>query len=491
MSRKSQSPYQSGRVFFREEDFYDMVYNDEYISAVYTPESVEPAWRKYQRHLAIYGTSVVQPYGSYSPVDKIAVSWDIQNRFVSQIPDVFVVLGTANKEGYSIGGKFFTHIMEQASLDGYDWKSGDTPSFEFGFANDQYGCYLDYSGSDTVVKVVSLDWNEGETYFTTTEVNSITVSGYTSVVLQGSSPSGVYAQGRANGTYYIIDITPSGINVIGQMSFNGTGLGRAGGLSVQVYSYVSGSPRVWGVRAIVIDEAAGTANIVDIKASELTTSNVYPSVWWYCKGGEWFIYVLQRWGTSGSSAFYQKLLLYKTTDFNTITQVTLPDYIDIPIVQPDSSNGRVLSSNFQYIRAVLNNYDGESPPEVEGVLRTGQEESGIWVYDMPMGPVMRNQDVHEVINGIPTATPSIQSQNMLMEISNSDNGRTVGSTTYYGRDYFLIYIDNMEFQDSEENYAMLLPTKDSVIWGGDTLYYEKLNNNPITEEDYIFQQGGT
>lgn len=472
MGRQRLRQRQSARLYYKDHDHRDMILNDEYLNGVYTPDHpYEVSWRKYKK------LSLLLSSNEYY-LQQISI--DVANKFVS--------FSRANwYSNFQAFGSNYIMYGGYLSKNGYDYKYVQdyvSQSGTYRYAR-RYGFdyTLNSSSRKITVKVVDFDWNTGqqyagEEYIRTIEKTFDTWRG--NLTPCGEAEDGLFFYWqwteRASTTY---PYTYHHYFELYHVNNSGFSLSFADDwIDSSAQQFVKAVPRLvychdgvhcgvnsyrtndnWGVRLWVSNDAV-TWTTVDLIPSAPPTSGLAMTVIPVYRGGTWYFYVERNWNYRQ----YYKWELYTSTDLDTFTQVSLPDYIDIPVLgYEDGIHGDIDDADNMTVRIKLNTYDGTIPTDDEDTI-----VMNLWQNVAGSGTVeAQNFSINDGHINIDPPTEYVCGTG-----GTYDSWNDTGYIVAY-------YIDNMELQSSLGNFAF-------IHTGNETSAESQENHEYISPTDYIF-----
>lgn len=470
MANRTRYPQrQSARIYFKEYDHRDIIVNDNYHGAVYIEDQIEPAWRKYKPRLIPFGMDAFDEWWH-----NIMYTFDVKNKFFSLLQED---LGDDYIEPVSTGDDWDIYYVGDLANTGCITKNGhdykwieDVGSYMVG--SQKYGSdstvsiYADIYTRKVTMNWAFLDYREGEKYAAivddeTTRNFNIDTDHLNSYSWCGRSTNGCFL--------YYTTSSQSG-NLITTHEYLSLSENKSASLQLiwqhtttydpyGSYTIPDRNMRIWkcgthyvAQRRWTDDRGFSTLAVMVSSDGNLTSWNTIQLV---MQGGSYLgiAQVLYRngtvyaYGTTANGVW----TLWTSSDFSTWTQVSLPDYVDIPYCDDaDISTGRhgaVTNSDYKGIRLVLNR-NATLPALPTGYFRQNFTQ---------FPPRYGSENYFEVING--EITGDLESEDLII-------------ADWFG-EKTLIYIDNMTFQTSAENMAYKLATE----WDG---------ADPIASGDYIW-----
>ena len=459
---------QSARIYFEEHDHRDIIMKDNYHGAVYIGEQIEPAWRRYKPRLIPFGMDAFEEL-----YHDIMYSFDVTNKFFSLLQEDFgddyiePVTASNDRNCYYLGNLANTGCITK---NGHDYKWIDesglymSPSQKYGsdravFVNANIStrvvtmrwAYLDYRQGEKFARVVD-DSTERTFNIDTDHINATAWCGrstngcffyYTTSSQSGSTTT-------IKEYLSLSENKSASLQLIWQHTTTYETYGT--------YTRPVNSMRIWkcgthyvAQRRWVNNQGIYTLAVMVSSDSDLTTWTTTQLV---ASGGAYLgiAQVLYRngtvyaYGTTANGVW----TLWTSSDFATWTQVSLPDYIDIPYCKDADINtgrhGAVATPNYNGIRLVLNR-TATLPSLPSGYISQNFTQ---------FPPRYGDENYFEVINGV--VTGDLSSEDLVF-------------ADFFG-EKTLIYIDNMTFQTSINNMAYQLATS----WDG---------ADPIASGDYV------
>lgn len=460
---------QSARIYFEERDHRDIIVNDNYHGAVYIGEQIEPAWRRYKPRLIPFGMDAFEEL-----YHDIMYSFDVTNKFFSLLQedwgdDYIEPVSTSNDWGcYYVGNIANTGCITK---NGHDYKSINS-SGSYMSPTQKYGSDRTVSVSANIsTRVVTLNWayldySQGNKFANivddaTTRTFDIDTDHLNANSWCGRSTNGCFfyytTSSQTSTTTTINEWLSLSENKSASLQLiwqNTTTYDRYG-----TYTRPINSMRIWKCGTHYVAQRRWTDNNGFITLAVMVSSDSDLTTWTttqlVLQGGSYLgiSQVLYRngtvyaYGTTANGVW----TLWTSSDFTTWTQVTLPDYVDIPYCNDADINtgrhGAVVTPTYQGIRLVLNR-NATLP-----VLPNNYFSQNFTQFPPRYG----EENYFEVING--TITGDLNSEDLVF-------------ADWFG-EKTLIYIDNMTFQTSNGNMAYQLGT----YWDG---------ADPIASGDYVF-----
>lgn len=151
----------------------------------------------------------------------------------------------------------------------------------------------------------------------------------------------------------------------GHFTNNREGILYHGGLYMTVYSYrTSDSPAHQGVYVYYTDTGSDWQE-AELIADQLSTSTLAYETRIRFRNGYWYVFVKEMHGN------YYKWRLFKSEDFTSVTEVTVPDYMDIPFLTEDGGHGSCIDvGDYDTLEIIFNNYDSTLPTPTSNVYQT-------------------------------------------------------------------------------------------------------------------------
>lgn len=467
MGRQRLRQRQSGRIYFQGYDHREIVADGEYYNGIYLNQDVEPKWRKYKKQTLFYHDT----YGVYSTFG-VTFSVDTKNKFISR-----------SREGENMATMLGDYVggYQYVSKNGYDFKYCDWNISDYEISIDEYHrwcgnypCGIYSTGRRHVVGWAVIDYKEGtrtgEIKDGGKKVLETTDSAYMNIAGDASDGCFAYWQFRNSSGYHfeLYHVNSSGFNLVYTDDWTGTAnrvvpkdIYYHGGQYIASAPYrTSSSPYMQGVRLWTSNDG-NTWTQYDLIPSEPATSTRVMGCLPIYRNGTWYLYV-ERY--VGSSAYYWEL--YTTTDLSTFTQVSLPDYLDVPMLDyEDGIHGDIaLYNGLHYVRLILNNYTGTIPPSDD-----------VYVVDNPFANMGINEGYWDIQDGeVADGHIRRDCQNLFVK-----GWVTPYNSSTHQSEMILWYIDNMTFQSSSGNFAMYPVINGEILDNESTHEY-------VADDDYVW-----
>ncbi len=475
MGRIRRSQRQSARVYYEGHDHREIILNGEYINAVYVPSEhtymdKDVAWRKYKK-LTLYG------FAQYD--DRQFVSVDVFNKFISFSPP-----DSAGSEGAYLLGSDFVVWGGYLSKNGYDFKyidSEGSPSASFGeyrYAK-QYPVEYMYDSSTLIhtIRYTGYQWRSGEQYAQVIPIGTKTMTDSerkSNLRPCGEARDGLFANRTWTervGTQYpytyhhyieVYHINSNGFNLVYSDDYISTERGISRLYPDRILSHGN---QYCGVTSWRNNDSQGVRLWISEDGNNWQYYDLFNETPWALRptqvtvvyrANKWYFYVQMLLSSQW------KWILYTATDLTdrrTYQQVALPDYIDIPMLGYDNGiHGDIDDCDGEYVRIIINNYDGTIPAE-----------QGDTTY---MG-----------LNAGYFTMPSYDYR--FFSINDGHMNYDPPNTFMYGYDtdvfedfYVSYYVDNMTFQPSSNNFAFKRYAPDNP--------WSQENHEIVADDDYVW-----
>lgn len=465
----------------RDCDHREVIYNDEYINAIYIGQEYTPAWRKYKHRATIGSLNAYISSGSTYPVP---IFVDLENKFIHiddmhtfrdnwieenpkredyvYIPDYVSPNGHDFKYRYwdhNLGGedhKFGTKYTCRVNnyTESYDWNTAMIEVFDYvpsdantseetlrrfakieipnPFGKEVYQNNGRWVGTSKtgIFYAFSEQYKEGDNYTKETRLYHVTISRATHVYTEKATST--------RGYYYINSI------------FDGTPIQCHGNRVYTVHAWDgSETPKMSGVYVswTTTSNYGGWQNSIIVPQYPTRGSHDADVVY---RNGMFYAYHTLFIGTG------YKVECYTSSNLSSWSQVSLPNYVDVPILKADENHGKIDTTDYTHLRLILDNVEGTVPNQ-EGYYQE-------WAY-IPDYMMLDSNFNFEIIDG-KTNADEINEHYMAWAQFGASRDRK----------YILWFMDSNTFQQKDTNFAFITPKQ----------MYNGIGEK-ISDDDYIFE----
>jgi len=514
MAKRRFRQNQSARLYYKEKDHREIVYDNNYINGILIGKtSNRMDWRQY-KHKLLFGTMYGRKRSSDSE-DWHPVALDVENKYLSFPSNYYYSSSTF---GYAIleSSDSFMIASTVATTSGHDWY---TVTYDVDISQLRGGGNELHTGGDDLYVYIARDgdlantqcihfyefipFGHKEEYGGFSEYshlmqfkNSVFLNPYLATrayevapVFQGKSKDGVfvnYIKPRQSTTEAyqekLYNITPDGAqlihtfdaegssNVSNQVTFCTGRILHNNGKYCILHSYVTTTtPKMQGVYIYWANDITPTQwnQTIIIPQENLLGNGIDASL--YFRNNTWYLYCREAVTVSRTTKI--RFSLYKSTNLSSWQSVNLPTYLDVPIIEDDQTHGDIRTCDlYDKLRLVFNSIDN-TIPTTDRVFNTNFVSPSSQSFNSRINYQMDGQFGLMFVDGKPDQERPFE--------------YVFGGTTYtdsqtrYSR-WLWWYIDNMECEDSENNFAFS-PSQLLVHSRGEV----------VQDDDYVFGRSET
>lgn len=490
MARKKFKQKQSARMFYKNKDHRDMVYNEEYINSIYIGKKSDvPDWKQYKHKLILgyfYGKT------THSRDNEIVLaSLDVDNKYLSTEISEYPYRFDAPPTFYH-SGKISSFDSSRYSFDGHDWRQlvyDIEPYNRQGYGTTALAIFDEkviamnagnYGHSYVYIYNVKKYGYKSESSDKKTARYSHKANSSNSYEFDALNMRGQYESGRLVGIGYdgilvdffrteakttdpyiekLYSLTPSGARLLYTYEYptysdsprfcpQGQGISviTGGGRYVIPRHYeTKTSPRMQGFYIWWADADNDTEwhRQIIIPEEPLVGSLGFSNFNFIYRGGYYYLYVRTYVVVSRVTKKFWRV--FKSSNCSDWEELLVLPYVDVPFLEEDGTHGNIASCNYKKLRMIFDE------------RQTAPTESQ--TYNTYIDSFYQDEFVwgHMYIDG-KTNRENVEPFSMF-----------VAST---GSQMVVAYLDNMEFKASENNFAFACPTsvansKGEVLQKGD------------------------